>query len=472
MIKEQNHRVLVVEDEESMRAFLEICLTRQGYEVELARSGTDALERFSSDGPELDLIVTDLTMPGCSGIEVLRAARRLPSKPSVIMVTAFATTNTAVEAMKLGAYDYLVKPFKTDEFVLVVARALHERALRTENRELKSQLLGIQRLDRLVAKSKKMQRIFDLIRKVAPTRTNILISGESGTGKELVARALHTESDRADSPFLAVNCGAIPSQLIESELFGHVKGAFTGAHADSPGLFRSSQNGTLFLDEIGELDTSVQVKLLRVLQERTVRPVGSSATFEVQCRVVAATNRDLDADIASGTFRRDLFFRLNVVRIELPPLRERPDDIPVLASRFFRLYNEEQGGRLQRITPQGFRRLLAYDYPGNVRELENLIERAVTLCSEHEITEEYFPGGPPPGAAPENPQKIALALPREGLDIDQELARVERDLIHAALEASEGSRKKTAELLGISLRSLRYRIQKLGMEDSPRAPDR
>ncbi len=365
-----------------MREFLEICLARHGYTVELAANGTDALARFSEDAVDIDLVVTDLTMPGCSGIEVLREARKLPSKPSVIMITAFATTNTAVEAMKLGAYDYLVKPFKTDEFILVTERALRERALRSENRELKSQLLGIQRLDRLVAKSKQMQDIFELIRKVAPTRTNVLVSGESGTGKELVARALHTESERAQSPFLAVNCGAIPGQLIESELFGHVKGAFTGAHTDNPGLFRSSQTGTLFLDEIGELDPSVQVKLLRVLQERAVRPVGSSETFEVKCRVVAATNRDLEAEIAAGSFRQDLFFRLNVVRIELPPLRDRPDDIPVLASRFFKLYNEEQGGRLERITPMAFRRLLAYRYPGNVRELENLIERAVSISSK------------------------------------------------------------------------------------------
>ena len=452
-----------------MREFLKICLGRHGYTVELAANGTDALARFSADAVDLDLVITDLTMPGCSGLEVLREARKLPSKPSVIMITAFATTNTAVEAMKLGAYDYLVKPFKTDEFILVTERALRERALRSENRELKSQLLGIQRLDRLVAKSKQMQSIFELIRKVAPTRTNVLVSGESGTGKELVARALHTESERSQAPFLAVNCGAIPSQLIESELFGHVKGAFTGAHTDSPGLFRSSKSGTLFLDEIGELDPSVQVKLLRVLQERTVRPVGSSETFEIKCRVVAATNRDLEAEISGGSFRQDLFFRLNVVRIELPPLRDRPDDIPVLASRFFQLYNEEQGGRLERITPQAFRRLLAYAYPGNVRELENLIERAVTLCSEDSIGEEYFPpaaGGGPIGPA-EGATTVGTPIPPEGVDLDAALAEVERDMIQRALQASHGSRKDAAERLRISLRSLRYRIQKLNMEDVP-----
>lgn len=449
-----------------MREFLEICLTRQGYEVELAASGTHALTRFAADGPDLDLVVTDLTMPGCSGLEVLREAKKLPSRPSVIMITAFATTNTAVEAMKLGAYDYLVKPFKTDEFVLVIGRALGERALRSENRELKSQLLGIQRLDRLVAKSKKMQDIFELIRKVAPTRTNVLVCGESGTGKELVARALHTESDRANSPFLAINCGAIPEQLIESELFGHVRGAFTGAHADNQGLFRSSGNGTLFLDEIGELDNAVQVKLLRVLQERTVRPVGSSETFDIKCRVVAATNRNLEADIATGVFRQDLFFRLNVVRIDLPPLRARPDDIPVLASRFFRLYNEEQGGRLKRIAPQAFRRLLAYEYPGNVRELENLIERAVTLCSETEISEDYFPGSATAGPSVEAQQPLSDGFPEGGLDLDAQLARVERDVIRSAIERAGGSRRKAAALLRISLRSLRYRVQKLGMHDS------
>ena len=432
-------RVLLVDDEESMREFLEIGLRREGYEVETAVDGLEALKRLESGGHAVDLVITDLTMPGCSGLDVLRAARQIPQGPTVIMITAFATTDTAVEAMKLGAYDYLVKPFKSEEFMLVVARAIEERHLRFENQALRSRLRGMERLDRLIARSPSMQQVFELVRKVAPSRANVLITGESGTGKELVARALHAESDRAAAPFLAINCGAIPAQLIESELFGHLKGSFTGAHADHAGLFRACGTGTLFLDEIGEMEPSTQVKLLRVLQERQVRPLGSSVSNPVECRVVAATNQDLERSVNDGSFRKDLYFRLNVVPVELPPLRARKEDIPVLADAFFERFNSEQGDRLERLSPEAYQHLMAYDFPGNVRELENIIERAVTLTSGSVIGPEYLPA-----PATCRHRRGESPLPPDGLDPTVARGRGTND-DHCGAGAHGGVRARAAE---------------------------
>ncbi|MFV8754183.1 sigma-54-dependent transcriptional regulator [Nannocystaceae bacterium ST9] len=456
--------VLVVDDEVGMREFLSVCLGRAGHRVTTAKSGADALRLLTehedrSEG--FDVVISDLTMPGINGMEVLRQACALTNPPLVVMITAYSTHETGVEAEKLGAYRYLLKPVKVDEIQVVVQRALEQRALSRENRQLRDQLEGVHALDRMVGRSEAMHKVFELVRRVAATRTNVLIRGESGTGKELVARALHKVSDRADGPFVPVNCGAIPAQLMESELFGHVKGSFTGASQDRRGVFELAEGGTLFLDEIGELETSMQVKLLRVLQERSLRPVGGSREIAVDCRVVAATNRDLEAAIEAGEFRSDLYFRLDVVSIVLPPLRHRREDIPLLTERFFERFNREMKRNLTGISPAALDWLLAYDYPGNVRELENLIERAVALASESELGPEHFPNKRP--AAPE-PRALPEQFPDEGVHLDATLEDLERSLILAALARSGGVRKRAAALLHVSFRSLRYRLQKLGIE--------
>ncbi len=451
-------RILVVDDEKGMRDFLSICLTRAGYQVEAVASGGEAI-RLISDR-RFDLVITDLTMPGIGGMEVLRHAVGQPSPPIVIMMTAFATPDTAIEAMKAGAYDYLTKPFKIDEIQVVVRRALERLTLTAENQRLRDELRGVHSLDRMTGRSAPMLKVFELIRKVAPTRANVLVRGESGTGKELVARALHNLSDRSDGPFVAVNCGAIPEDLMESELFGHVRGAFTGASADREGVFVAAEGGTLFLDEIGELSLAMQVKLLRVLQERKLRPVGGDREISVDCRVVAATNRDLEAAIESGEFRRDLYFRLDVVQIVLPPLRHRPEDIPILVERFFHKINREMRRNLEGIAPEAMEWFLAYDYAGNVRELENLVERAVALETSSMLTAQNLPSQRPrPSLAP-----LDVALGEGGIDLEQAVADLERRLITAALERTRGVRKEAAKLLGISFRSLRYRLEKLGIE--------
>jgi two-component system response regulator PilR (NtrC family) len=374
--------------------------------------------------------------------------------------------------MKRGAYDYLTKPFKVDEIGVVVERAFEKRALLRDNLELRAELQGRFRLDRLVGKSPPMQRLFELCRRVAPAKTSVLIGGESGTGKELVARALHFLSPRADKPFVAVNCGAIPDALLESELFGHVRGAFTGAHADKAGLFTAADGGTLLLDEIGELSPAMQVKLLRVLQERKVKPVGGVAEEEVDVRVVTATNRDLDAEVERGAFRRDLFYRLNVIQLQLPPLRARREDVPLLVDHFIRKHAAAMGRTLTGIDPDALATLVDYDFPGNVRELENIIERAATLEPGDRITR---------ASLPELKARVARAapggegFPDDGVDLERLVADYERDIIARALERTKGVRKTAAKLLGISFRSLRYRLAKLGIDadggDQPDADD-
>src|SRR5690606_29669121 len=326
---------------------------------------------------------------------------------------------------------------------------------------LREELKGVHALARVIGRSEAMQKVFELVRRVAGTRTNVLIRGESGTGKELVARALHNLSDRAQGPFVPVNCGAIPAQLMESELFGHVKGSFTGAAGDRRGMFDVAEGGTLFLDEVGELDPATQVKLLRVLQERTIRPVGGHVELPVDCRVVAAPNRALEAAVESGEFRSDLYFRLDVVRIVLPPLRHRSEDIPLLVERFFERFNREMKRSLDGVSPEALDWLLAYDYPGNIRELENLIERAVALESSAMLSADHFPERRPAIA---EVAQIGRQFPADGLDIDAALADLERSLILAALDHAGGVRKRAAKLLNVSSRSLRYRLQKLGIE--------
>jgi two-component system, NtrC family, response regulator PilR len=455
--------VLVVDDERSMREFLAICLRREGHQVAVAESGETALEHLAQ--APTDIVVTDLKMPGkVDGLGLLRGIREKNLDTEVIVVTAFASPETAIAAMKQGAYDYLTKPFKVDEINAVIARALEKRALIEANVALREKVTGRYRLASLLGRSPQMQRVFELIGKIHSTRTSILITGESGTGKELVARALHSEGSRAQKAFVAVNCGAIPEELMESELFGHRKGSFTGAVADKNGLFQQADGGILFLDEIGELSLGLQVKLLRALQERKVKPIGDTAETEVDVRVVAATNRELEEEVARGAFRSDLYYRLNVIEVRLPPLRQRREDIPLLIDHFVRRYGVEQEKRLAGVTPEAMKVLQAYDYPGNVRELENIVEHAVTMASGPRIDVGDLPRLRQPVATGAS-DGAKVALPDEGFDLDRALADYERVIVLKALEQSGGVRKRAARLLGITFRSLRYRLAKLGLAD-------
>ena len=465
-------KILVVDDEQSMREFLAIALKRAGHEVTLAQTGREALDKLRTT--LVDVVLTDLRMPDdVDGLGVLKAiktgavryeasAGQTPSiiSPEVILVTAFATKETALAAMKQGAYDYLTKPFQIDEINAVIGRALEKRALVEANLALRDQVAGRFRLANLLGKSKPMQKVFEVIGKIHSAKTSVLITGESGTGKELVARALHTEGARAKAPFIAVNCGAIPEALMESELFGHKKGAFTGAVADKLGMFQEASGGTLFLDEIGELSLGLQVKLLRALQERKVKPVGATDELEVDVRVVAATNRDLEAEVARGAFRADLFYRLNVIQVWLPPLRHRREDIPLLAEHFLRQLAAEHG-RTATLSPAAMRKLESHDFPGNVRELENMIERAIALSSSAVIGPDDLPEvrASRPAAA-----EAPAEFPAEGVDLDRLVSDFERSWVQRALEKSGGVRKKAAALLGISFRSMRYRLEKLGFD--------
>jgi two-component system response regulator PilR (NtrC family) len=452
-------RVLVVDDEQSMREFLAICLRRAGHEVRVADSAAAALTQLRS--LPTDVVVTDLRMPGeTDGLGLLHAVKREEIDAEVILVTAFATTDTAIAAMKQGAYDYLTKPFKVDEINAVIGRAMEKRRLVAENAALRDQVAGRVRFAQLLGRGRAMQKVFELIQKIQSTRTSVLITGESGTGKELVARALHTEGNRSSGPFVAVNCGAIPDELMESELFGHKKGAFTGAVADKPGLFQQAAGGTLFLDEIGELGLGLQVKLLRGLQERRVKPVGGTEEIEVDVRVVAATNRELEEEVARGAFRQDLYYRLNVIEVRLPPLRQRREDIPLLVEHFVRRFATEQDKEVLGVTPEALQRLEEHEFPGNVRELENVIERAVALTAGPMIDVDVLPALRV-AKAPSDP---IVEFPADGVDLDRLMADYERAIVQKALEKAGGVRKRAAQMLGISFRSLRYRLEKLGFD--------
>ena len=463
-------RVLVVDDEASMRDFLGICLRRAGHEVELAASGAVALAALSARAA--DVVVTDLRMPGeVDGLGLLTAVRTRYPDTEVILVTAFATADTALAAMKQGAYDYLTKPFKVDEINAVIGRALEKRALVAENAALRDQVAGRVRMAQLLGRSKAMQRVFELIGKIHSTRTSVLITGESGTGKELVARALHTEGSRASGRFVAVNCGAIPEELMESELFGHLKGSFTGAVSDRPGLVREADGGTLFLDEIGELSLGLQVKLLRVLQEKKVKPVGGTAELDVDVRVVAATNRELEDEVARGAFRQDLFYRLNVIEVRIPPLRQRREDIALLVEHFLKKQAKEVGRPIT-VSAAALKLLEDYDFPGNVRELENVIERAVALSSSDDLDVDDLPRLRTTAVrSVVEAASAGLELPADGIDLDRLVAEYERAWVAKALDKTGGVRKKAAVLLGISFRSMRYRLAKLGFDKDAEKDD-
>ena len=461
-----NMRILVVDDELSVREFFEILLKKEGFDVVSAKDGRDALQCLRDE--EFDLVITDLNMKEIDGMSLLKESKKTQPEVPVIMVTAFATTDSAVEAMKAGAFDYLSKPFKIDEIKLTIDKALEKKKLTSENRALKSALQNKYTFSNLLGESEAMQRIYDLIRKTAATRTNVLICGESGTGKELVARAVHFNSNRKDRPFVTVNCGAIPENLIESELFGHMKGSFTGAVANKQGLFEAAHTGTIFLDEIGELPLQMQVKLLRVIQERNFMRVGGTETVEVDVRVIAATNRDLAEEVKKAAFREDLYYRLNVIQVKLPPLRHRKDDIPLLSEFFLRKYAHETGKDIRRISPRAMEGLMTYDYYGNVRELENIIERSVALETSQEVQFESLPGNilhPKAQHEDFSVREVQDQLETGSIALDDLMEAFEKDLLLKALEKTRGSRTRAARMLGISTRSIRYRLKKHGIGD-------
>ena len=453
-------KILVVDDELSMREFLAILLEGEGYQVDLAESAEDALgclgrERYA-------LVISDVSMPGLDGIDLLGRIKASAPETAVLMITAYTTAEQAVEAMKLGAYDYIGKPFKVEEVKVLVGKALEKRSLVEENRRLKAEVQERFSFSGLVGRSRQMREVYDLIAKVADSMANILILGESGTGKELAAKALHYNSPRRNASFVAVNCGAIPNTLIESELFGHTKGSFTGAISDRPGLFEQAQGGTLFLDEIGEVPLQLQAKLLRVLQEREFRRVGGSTSFKADVRIVAASNRNLEEQVLEGSFREDLFYRLNVVQVRMPALRERVEDILPLVEHFYKKYALWSGSG-DIVSQDAAIALMNYPFPGNVRELENLVERCVVLGSRV-ITAECLPPKVR-NFVPVSAPLDLISIPPDGMDLQAYLDTLESRLLVQALEKSGGVKKKAAALLGMTFRSFRYRLAKFGMDD-------
>ncbi len=458
-------RILVVDDERSMQEFLEILLRKEGYDVSTVGDVPSALVALDSD--DFDLVISDIQMPERSGLDLLRALRQAQPDVVVIMITAFATTETALAAMKEGAYDYITKPFKVDEIKLVVKKALEKKLLAAENARLRHELRNERQQRPLVGNSPRMHQLYEMIGRVAATKTNVLIVGESGTGKELVARAIHSESDRADKSFVALNCAAIPENLLESELFGHVKGAFTGAVGNKAGLFELADLGTLFLDEVGELTPPLQVKLLRAIQEKTIRRVGGTSDRRIDVRILAATNRRLEDEVSAGRFREDLYYRLNVIQLPLPPLRERMEDLPLLVHHFVEKYTRELGKSVRGVTEDAMQRLGAHAYPGNVRELENVIERAVALARGEWIDTEALP----PALLEPPADRVSTVLPQGSVDLDNLVAEYERGLLLEALRRAGGVKKRAAHLLGISFRSFRYRLEKLGLDEPGEPPE-
>ncbi|MEJ7735512.1 MAG: sigma-54 dependent transcriptional regulator [Polyangiaceae bacterium] len=456
-------RILVVDDEPALREVLGITFRRAGYEVVSAPGVRPALEALRQTPSPFPLVLTDLVMPDGSGLEVLRGAKQRSAATEVIVMTAHSTVESALEAMRSGAYDFVTKPFSPAELAALAAKALEKSEIVAENQRLRAHLERVEGDRDWVGNSEAMQRVAELVEKVAAMRTTVLITGRSGTGKERIARALHARSDRAKAPFMVVNCGALPEALMESELFGHEKGAFTGAAQRTLGLFREADGGTLLLDEVGELPASLQVKLLRVLQERKVRPVGGAAEVPVDVRLIAATNRDVESDVQAGRFRQDLYYRLNVIRIELPELSARSGDVPRLAERFVKRFAKELGKDVRGLTGDSLRALDNYAFPGNVRELENMIERAVALASGPSIGLGDLPAAVSGMSA--SPAPLLADLPAEGCELDGVLGEVERRLILQALERTGGVRKAAAKLLGVTFRSLRYRLAKHALED-------
>jgi DNA-binding NtrC family response regulator len=460
-----NHKGLihVIDDEPVIHDVLRELLTSEGYEVESSSSGEEALGKFPSQA--YDVVLLDLLMPGMDGIEVLRRIKKIDPMAAVIMITAFGSVESAIAAMKIGALDYIQKPFKHDDLLLTLARAVERRRLQEENLRLKDELRQKFSFSNIIGKGPAMKVVFDLVKAAAPTRSTILLQGESGTGKELVARAIHLNSPRADNPFVIVNSGSLPPDLLESHLFGHVKGAFTGAVALKKGLFEAADKGTIFFDEISSINLETQAKLLRVIQEKEFMRLGGTETMKVDVRIIAATNTDIEEMIAQKTFRKDLFYRLNVIKIELPPLRHRKEDIPLLVKHFIEIYGRENGKEIEGVSEDVYEILEAYDWPGNVRELENLIERAVVFSRSKIITREFLP---PFLLTKEAPPEGWLLSPGESLDLRERTQSFQRKIILTALKKSRGVQKKAAKLLGVKPTTLNEMIKRLNIDtDDP-----
>lgn len=456
-------RVLIVDDEENLRHILSIILTKEGYEVEAVKNGREALNCLEKS--IYDTVLCDIRMPVMDGITFLKGARSQGSgvrgETTIIMMSAYGTIDDAIEAMKLGAYDYISKPFKSDEVILTIRKAEERERLRRENSELREVVKKDYGVTGIITKNDEMVKMLATVKKVADYKTTVMITGESGTGKELIARALHYNGGRSSKGFVAVNCGAIPENLLESELFGHVKGAFTDAVRNKKGLFEEAEGGTLFLDEIGELPFHLQVKLLRALQEEEIMRVGDTKPIRVSVRIVAATVKDLAREVREGRFREDLFYRLNVLPIHLPPLRERPEDIPALSSHFLGKYKEKHGIKVGAVSPEALKQMIDYTWPGNVRELENAIERSVLLSEGENITVSALPPavrGKRLSASP------GAALKAGNLSIKKAARDMEEELIKRALEKSHGNRTHAAELLELSHRALLYKMKEYGIK--------
>jgi len=451
-------RILIVDDEEVLRDVLEVVLRREQFDTLLAASGEEALSVLDTE--EVDLVILDVMLPGISGIDTLRAIRIANPQLPVIVITAFSSIDGAIEAMKFGAFHYIPKPFKNEEVVLTVNKALEQRRLASENERLKAELADKYSFSNIIGKSEPMRKVYELIRLAAPSRSNILLQGESGTGKELAAKAIHHGSPRARNAFVTVNSGSLPPELLESSLFGHVKGAFTGAIATKRGLFEVADGGSIFLDEIGNINLETQAKLLRVIQEKEFMRLGSVDTIRVDVRIIAATNADLQKLMAEGRFREDLFYRLNVINIALPPLRRRREDIPMLVTHFLDKYSEENKRRVKDVTPEAMRFLMDYPWPGNVRELENAIERAVVLCTGDRVTPELLPDYL---RFPMRSDQPAMIVPPEGLSLKDAVSHYERTMILQSLEIAGGVQKKAAELLQVKPSTLNEMMKRLGI---------
>ena len=454
-MKPEKPSILIVEDEAKMRRLLELQLAEEGFNARTAGDAETGLQLLGKE--PFDVVVTDFKLPGMSGLEFLHAVKRVNAELPVVVMTAYGTVESAVDAMKAGASDYVLKPFSLAELVLVIRKELASHQLRQENRDLREALGQRYEYKNIVAHSDKMQAVLALIERVAPTNTTVLIGGESGVGKDLVARAIHEHSQRASGPFIKINSTAIPETLLESELFGYEKGAFSGATASKPGKFELANNGTLFLDEIGDIPAAIQVKLLRVLQDREFERLGGTKTLKVDVRLIAATNRDLRAALEEGTFREDLYYRLNVVAIDIPPLREHKEDIPALAEYFLEKSARESGKTVQGLTPAALKMLMDFHWPGNVRELQNVLERAVTLSigSTLDVADIHIDTPRRPHAEP------GSAVLPEGTTLEQ----WEEEMLREALKRANGNKSQAARALGLSRNALRYRLTKMGVHD-------
>jgi Response regulator containing CheY-like receiver, AAA-type ATPase, and DNA-binding domains len=451
-------RILVLDDDQGMREFMEIMLTKEGYDVTSADEPSKAINLCRKI--DFDLVITDLRMPKIDGIEFLKTIKDQRPETIVILITAYASGETAVNAMKEGAYDYVEKGGNIEELKKVVRAALLKKGLVHENQNVKDGAVGQSAFCGMIGLSREMQKIFATIRKVADTPANILILGESGTGKELVARAIHINSSRSKMPFMPINSGGIPENLLESELFGYMKGSFTGAYADKAGLFEMAKGGTIFLDEIGELPPVLQVKVLRVVQEKTFRRIGGAEDIKVDVRIISATNQNLSERVKRGDFREDLYFRLNVIPIQMPPLRERKEDIPLLTKHFIEKYAREFGKEVRMISVYSMELLMEYAFPGNIRELENIIERGVAMETSNIILPENLVISANAAAVP----NFDIEITDKGIDLTAEMEKIEKRIIEKALLKVKGSKTKAAELLHVTFDSLRYRIEKLGVE--------